>query len=143
MSADAVEKLQSSQLRRQGLVLDDDEVLHAMERSGDKYRFLPIGEGRGKNDYLVTAEQMELLDKYVTQTLEKAAGQMAEGNIAADPFWHDSVSNACRWCDYKAACHFEECCGDKRRLRKSLNGPVFWSRMEQRKEGAEDGDQTD
>lgn len=143
MSAEAVEKLQSSQLRRQGLVLDDEAVLKAMERTEDKYRFLPIGEGKGKNDYLVTAEQMALLDEYVTEILEKAAGQMAEGNIAADPFWHDSMRNACRWCDYKSACHFEECCGDQRRLRKSLSGPAFWSRMEQRKEAAENGDQAD
>ncbi len=140
MTAEDVARLQDGQLRRQGLVLDNAEVLQAMEHTEDKFRFLPIGEGRGKHDYLVTPEQMELLDGYVTEILEQAAGQMAEGNIAADPFWHDGQSNACRWCDYKAACHFEECCGDKKRLRKSLNGPGFWQYMEQRKEGAEHGD---
>ena len=140
MTAEDVAKLQDGQLRRQGLVLGDADVLQAMEHTEDKYRFLPISEGRNKHDYLVTPEQMKQLDNYVTEILEQAAGQMAEGNIAADPFWHDGQSNACRWCEYKAACHFEECCGDQKRLRKSLNGPGFWQYMEQRKEGAEHGD---
>ncbi len=140
MTAEDVKRLQSNQLRRQGLVLKNNEVLRAMEHTDEKYRFLPITEGRNKNDYLVTTEQMELLDEYVTEVLCKAAGEMAEGNIAADPFWHDGTNNACRWCDYRAACHFEECCGDKRRLRKSVNGPAFWENMAQRKEAEEHGD---
>ena len=135
-----VTKLQDRQLRRQGLVLNVPEVLQAMERTESGYRFLPIGEGRGKQDGLVTKEQLEQLDGFVTDVLRKAAGEMAEGNIAADPFWHDGNTNACRWCDYRSACHFEECCGDTRRLRKSLSAPAFWAQMEQRKEAEEHGD---
>ena len=140
MSPEEVAKLQSGQLRRQGLVLSDPEVLQAMEHTEGGYRFLPIGEGRGKQDYLVTGEQLTQLDEFVTETLVQAAGEMTKGNIAAAPFWHDAASNACRWCEYKSACHFEECCGDARRLRKSLNSGAFWARMEQRKEAEEDGD---
>jgi ATP-dependent helicase/nuclease subunit B len=69
----------------------------------------------------------------------QAAGQMAEGNIAADPYWHDGASNACRWCEYKSACHFEECCGDQRRLRKNLSGAAFWAQLEQREEAEDHG----
>ena len=140
LSPEEVARLQSGQLRRQGLVLNDPEVLQAMEHTEGSYRFLPIGDGRGKQDYLVTEAQLEQLDAYVTEILVQAAGQMAEGNIAADPFWHDAASNACRWCDYKSACHFEECCGDAKRLRKSLSSGAFWAHMEQRKEAEEHGD---
>ena len=140
MTPEEVAKLQSAQLRRQGLVLNDPEVLQAMEHTEGGYRFLPVGEGRGKTDYLVTEEQLKRLDDYVTHTLNQAAGQMAEGNVDADPFWHDSAGNACRWCDYKSACHFEECCGDARRLRKSMNSGAFWARLEEGKEAEEDGD---
>lgn len=143
MTAEDVARLQDSLLRRQGLVLGDEAVLRAMERGEGSFRFLPVSEGRGREDYLVTGEQMELLDGYITQMLERAAGQMAAGNVDADPYWHDGMKNACQWCEYKAACHFEECCGDRRRLRKSLNGPTFWSRMARRKEGAEDGREAD
>lgn len=140
MTEEDVRRLQSGQLRRQGLVLDDEAVLQAMEHNEGKYRFLPISEGRGKHDYLVSGDQMELLDEYITETLKKAAGEMAQGNIAADPYWHDEITNACRWCDYRAACHFEECCGDRRRPRKSVNGPTFWENMNRRKEAEEHGD---
>ncbi len=139
MTAEQVAKLQSGQLRRQGLVLDDPEVIQAMEHTEKSYRFLPIGEGRGKSDYLVSQEQMARLDEYVTDTLKKAAGQMAEGNVDADPFWHDEMHNACRWCEYKAACHFEECCGDRRRSRKGLSSGEFWEHLTG-KEGETDGD---
>lgn len=143
MTPEDVKRLQGNQLRRQGLVLDDTEVLHAMEHTEGGYRFLPVGEGRGKTDYLVTAEQMEVLDEYVTETLKKAAGEMAAGNIAADPYWHDGMTNACKWCDYRVACHFEECCGDRRRLRKSINGPTFWANRAMGKEAEEHGTETD
>lgn len=143
MTEEEVSRQRANQLRRKGLVLKDGEVLHAMEHTDGTYRFLPIGEGRGKEDYLVTPEQMALLDEYVTDILRKAAGEMAQGNIAADPYWHDGATNACRWCDYRAACHFEECCGDRRRLRKNVSGADFWKKLTCRKEAEEHGNQAD
>ena len=142
MSAEMVAKERGDQLRRQGVVLNIPEVLQAMEQSEGNYRFLPVKE-KGKQDYLITPEQMEKLDAYITDALSHAAGQMAEGNIAADPYWHDGMNNACVWCEYKSACHFEECCGDMRRLRKSLSGTEFWNALEQRKGGEQNGDQAD
>ena len=134
-----VQTAQSRRLRRQGLVLNDPEVIAAMEHTVGDYRFLPIGEGRGRNDYLVSGEQMALLDDYITDALKEAAGQMARGNIAADPYWHDGNRNACRWCDYRAACHFEECCGDSRRWRRSVGSGEFWQWMLRREEDETDG----
>lgn len=137
MSDREVADAQSRQLRRQGLVLADSEVLEAMEHAGESYRFLPIGEGSGRNDYLVTAEQMDALEEYVDGALRRAAAEMAEGNIDADPYWRDGQRNACRWCDYKAACHFEECCGDRARRRKGIRAAEFWKGLARGK--GEDG----
>ena len=139
MTAEEITKLRSSQLRRQGVVLDDPDVLQAMERFDSTSRFLPIKE-RGKQDYLITPEQMAELDSYITDALRHAAGEMADGNIAADPYWHDGMNNACLWCEYKTACHFEECCGDRRRMRKSLDGGEFWSELNRKKGDEQDGD---
>ena len=117
------------------------EIMHAsLEHAADNgHRFLPLKERSGK-DHFVTAEQMVQLDEYITNALRHAAGEMAKGNIAADPYWHDGVRNACLWCEYKAACHFEECFGDKRRLRKSLSGAEFWGGLDRKKGGEQDGD---
>ena len=134
MTDEDIRAAQDRELRRQGLVLDDPAVMAAMEQGDGKFRFLP-----DRADYHVSEGQMAALDEYVTDALKKAAGQMAAGNIDADPYWHDGQHNACRWCDYRAACHFEECCGDRARYRKGISGKEFWSWMEQRKEGEEHG----
>lgn len=139
-SAEEIKNQRSNELRRQGLVLDDSAVIDAMEHAADNgHRFLPLKERSGK-DHFVTSEQMGQLDEYITNALRHAAGEMAKGNIAADPYWHDGVRNACLWCEYKAACHFEECFGDKRRLRKSLSGAEFWGGLDRKKGGEQDGD---
>ena len=133
------EEIQSSRdrlLRRQGLVLDDPEVLSAMEHAEKSYRFLPVGMGRGGTDSLVTPDQMEALDGYVTASLRRAAGELAQGNIDADPYWHNADKNPCRWCDYRAACHFEEGCGDLRRFRRGVGAKEFWQWMREREEDA-------
>lgn len=134
MTEDEVRAAQRRELRRQGLVLNDEEVLTAMERGEGKPCFLP-----DKADFRVTEEQMAQLDEYVMEALKKAAGQMAKGNIDADPYWHDGQRNACRWCKYQAACHFEESCGDRHRYRKAVTGKEFWHWMSVRKEGEKDG----
>lgn len=139
MTDEEVQQARDRLLRRQGLVLDDPEVLSAMERAQGAYRFLPVSGGRGGSDYLVTPKQMDALDRYITQALHAAAGELAAGNIDADPYWQGADKNPCRWCDYRAACHFEEGCGDRRRYRKSLRAAEFWSWMEKREEGSDDG----
>ena len=134
MSDGEIQKSRDRLLRRQGLVLDDPDVLAAMERPAGEYRFLPIGAGKGGLDYLVTPEQMDALDEYITRALRAAAGELAAGNIDADPYWQGADKNPCRWCDYKAACHFEEGCGDRRRFRRGIKAAEFWDWMDKREE---------
>ncbi len=139
MSDGEIQKSRDRLLRRQGLVLDDPDVLAAMERPAGEYRFLPIGAGKGGLDYLVTPEQMDALDEYITRALRAAAGELAAGNIDADPYWQGADKNPCRWCDYRAACHFEEGCGDRRRYRRGVRAAEFWAWLAQREEEEQDG----
>ena len=136
MSDGDIQKARDKLLRRQGLILDAPEVLAAMEHTAGSYRFLPISSGRSSGDYLVSPEQMEALGKYITAALRDAAGELAAGNIDADPYWHNADKNPCRWCDYRAACHFEEGCGDARRFRRGVKAAEFWQWMKDREEGA-------
>ncbi len=134
MTDEEIQKSRDRLLRRQGLVLDDPEVLSAMEHGDKSYRFLPVSTGRGGTDYLVTPDQMEALDGYITASLRRAAGELAQGNIDADPYWHNADKNPCHWCDYRAACHFEEGCGDLRRFRRGVSAKEFWQWMREREE---------
>ena len=134
MSDGDIQRARDRLLRRQGLVLDEPEVLAAMERTEEAYRFLPISTGRGSTDSLVTPEQMDALDEYITQTLRRAAGDLAAGNIDADPYWRGADHTPCRWCEYRAACHFEEGCGDMRRFRKGIKAAEFWDWLARKEE---------
>ena len=131
MTEAQVDRARSRALRRQGLVLKEEPVLEAMERGDGERRFLP-----DRPEFQVSREQLEQLDRYVTRTLRQTAGTLAAGSIAADPFWRDGEHNACRWCDYRAACHFEPERGDSVRYRRKLEGKEFWSWLD-RKEGEE------
>ena len=125
-------------LRRDGLILDEEEVLRAMEDWGeDGPRFLPLKvnkAGELKSEYLVKAEQMGKLSRKVMETLEQIAAEMAAGNIDADPYWRSQDVNACRWCDYAGACHFEECFGDKKVWQKPVHAKEFWDKLDETQE---------
>ena len=125
-------------LRRDGLILDQEDVLRAMEDWGEGApRFLPLKvnkAGELKSDYLVKTEQMGKLSRKVMETLEQIAAEMAAGNIDADPYWRSMDINACRWCDYAEACHFEECFGDKKVWQKPVHAKEFWEKLDETQE---------
>ena len=142
MTAEQVRAAADKELVRRGLVLDDPEVIAAMEHvEGGKHRYLPLG---GKSEAAVSRERMERLARLVQEKLEQAAGQLAQGNIDADPYWRGEEQNACRWCEYAAACHFEPACGDKLRRQRGLSAREFWAALEDEgKEETEHGIPTD
>ena len=121
-------------LRREGLVLDDEEVLRAMEDWGEGMpRFLPLKGNRAgqlKSEYLVKTEQMGKLSRKVMETLEEIAAELAAGNISADPYWRSADVNACRFCEYAQACHFEECLGDRKAWQKPVKAEQFWAQLD-------------
>ena len=120
-----------AELRRRGIVLDDPEVLAAMEELGEGGpRFLPVRVNRAgaiTGEALVSAERLGKLARHTGRILEEIGQELAAGNIAADPFWRGPEHNACQWCDYAEACHFEEGHGgDCRRWLPSVTGEEFW-----------------
>jgi len=137
MSEETRQKLVDKELVRRGLVLDDPDVLSAMENRGDGgYRFLPLkvskSTGQISGEALVSAQRLGRLQKHVQRVLEEICKEMAMGNIQADPFWRGPEKNACRFCEYAAACHFEQGRkGDFRRWVPTVSAQHFWERIEQ------------
>ena len=131
------------ELRRRGLVLDDPEVLEAMEHPGPEgIRFLPVKvsarTGAITVDALVSAERLGRLERHIQRVLRDIGGEIAAGNIAADPFWKGPEKNACQYCDYAAACHFEEGRGaDRRRWLPTVSAGAFWARVEEQEGGGQ------
>ena len=131
-------------LRRKGVVLDEPEVLEAMEHTGGgAYRYLPLKvsakTGEVTGEALVSAERLGRLERHVEQVLTDLTAEMARGTITADPFWRGESKNACLYCDYAAACQFREGVGgDRRRPMKSMKQAQFWAAMDG-KEGEKNG----
>lgn len=133
-------------LRRKGLLLGDGEVLSAMEREENgALRFLPVKVSARSGDLagsLVSAEQFGALEKHTEHVLRQICRELGRSNISADPFWRGEDRNACRYCDYAEACHFEPGRGgDCRRFLSTVGGEDFWQviRREADEEGESDG----
>lgn len=139
MSDEELRKKVDKELTRRGLVVDDPRVLDAMEERGENgYRFLPLKVSRSTGEItgeaLASAARLGKLGKHVQRVLEDICQELASGNIAADPFWRGPDKNACRFCDYAAACHFEPGRGgDCKRWLTSVDAQEFWEQIE--KEG--------
>ena len=135
MSEEERTGLVDKQLRRKGLVLDEQEALDAMERPGEQgLRFLPVKRSKSgaiTGDALVSAARFARLEKHVERVLRDICSELAAGNITADPFWRGPEKNACRFCDFAAACHFEEGRGgDCRRWMSGMKAAEFWAGVE-------------
>ena len=116
---------------RKGIVLDEPEVLAAMEEPGEVgIRFLPVKVNKAgaiTGEALVSAERLGKLARHTGRILREIGRELAAGNIAAAPFWRGPDHNACQWCEYAAACHFEEGRGgDRRRFLPAVRGEEFW-----------------
>ena len=146
MTPEQRQRLVDKELTRKGLILDKPDVIQAMEDTGAGLRFLPLsvssktGEIRGSA--LVSAQRLGRLKLHVGQILSEICLELKSGEIGADPFWRGPNRNACLYCEYAAACHFEECLGeDRRRWIPSVSNEAFWAYLEEQEEGgAEVGD---
>ncbi len=124
-------------LKRRGLLLDEPEVLAAMEQPGEEgLRFLPLRVSRdgtvSGSGVLASAQRFERLERHVDRVLRDICAELAAGNICADPYWRGADRNACRYCDFAAACHFEENRGgDCYRRLEGVSAEHFWSVLEQ------------
>lgn len=134
MTEEERQKKVDSALKRRGVLLDDPSVLEAMEHPGPRGpRFLPVRvnkAGKISGEALVSAERLGRLARHTDRLLRQVGEELAAGNIAADPFWRGPERNACQWCDYAAACHFEEGHGDCRRWLPTVKGEEFWAAVE-------------
>ena len=118
------------ELRRSGLVLDDQALQEAWEHGGQRY--IPVRLGKSAKDSLATLEQLGLLDKHIRRLLRNMAGQLRAGSIAADPYFRSQSENACLHCDYRDACRFVDGRGgEKCRYIGKIDPENVWAMMEE------------
>lgn len=102
----AVEE-QNNALKMNGLLLDDEKVLSAMNSRLDGSFIPQVMTSKGTLDKrygcVVTGEEFEKIFKYVDICLLHMAEEVYMGSIEAFP-----MSSACKFCDYSAVCRFEK-----------------------------------
>jgi len=132
LSDEEIEAERIKGIKRSGLLLDDIDVLHAMEH-GDLPRFLPVKfkDGVPEGDSLASAEQLGRLSKHIEETLRGMAQELHRGSIAADPYYLQSQQSACEFCDYFEACHFRDGVnGERARALPKLSATKVWNMLE-------------
>lgn len=118
-------------LKRDGLILDDPEVIEAMESGGDKV-FLPVKLGKdGSPDIrysqIADASRLGLLRRHVETAMEKLSDDMRRGLVDANPVGRQAGQTHCDWCEAGDACFFGE--GDTARPLPKMDKEEFWERL--------------
>ncbi len=131
MSDEEILSKKLDERRRSGLLLDDEDILRAMENS-DSPVYIPVSIKNDKytGESLASAERLGLLSKHIDKTLREMAKELHSGCISADPYFRNQRENACRFCDYASACHFG---GEEDRIRylENLKPTEFWAKLEE------------
>ncbi|MEA4992918.1 MAG: PD-(D/E)XK nuclease family protein [Oscillibacter sp.] len=126
-------------LRRSGLLLNEPEVLQAMEHDAlTEPKYLPLRVDREGNlsGGIATAAQLGRLGSYVERLLHDIAAEVRDGVIDADPCCHDENDSVCRFCDWAGACHFEDGRGgDRLRYIRKVTAAEFWQELDREEDG--------
>ena len=136
LSAEELEKLRLKDLKRKGLLLEDSEILQAMEPGENPKRlcYTVKKDGTLAGD-LADRDQLKLLRAYLQRILGNMVDEIASGNVQPNPYTRGTSHSACAFCPYGAVCHEEEVEG--RRNYKTMSAQRFWEEIG--KEMDEDG----
>ena len=115
--------------KRKGLILDDTDVLRAMEDSDNPIRLsCKIRKDGTISGDVANVEQFKLLNGYIFYILGKMVDDIASGNVIPNPYTRGSSFNACRYCPYGAVCHAATV--TERRNYKTMSAQRFWDEIE-------------
>ena len=94
---DTILKKSEDGLHRSGLLLNDEEILHAMNSSLDA-GFIP----KGKSTILTSLEEFDALYEKIQDTIVKIATELQRGKADAAPLKYNA--DACKYCKSKPIC---------------------------------------
>ena len=128
MDAQEVEKKRRKAWQRSGMLLDDSQILEAMEpENGEKKVLTDI--------FHADRAQLRKLERYVFELLTGVVNDIASGCVTPNPYTRGTAFDPCTFCPYGAVCHPAE--NAQRRNFEKINEERFWETVE--KEGKKHG----
>lgn len=105
--AERIEQEAAKKLRMDGLVLDDAEIITAMEHSGQG-NYIPVAlkDGvPGKRDHVVSSGELAGIMLHIKELVGAMANELHGGDVSAVPL--SGAYDACAWCPYACVCGHE------------------------------------
>lgn len=141
VTAEGLDLLRSKALRRSGLLSDDMDVLEAMEHGlSGTARFIPVtvklpkkGEESptlGSRSSVAGLAKFGRLARHTRKKLLEMGQELRRGSCEADPY-KQGQKDFCQWCDFRAACRFDESAGDRKRILRTVKDEEFWERIDE------------
>ncbi len=129
LTEDEADTMREKLWKRKGLLLEQEQVLYAMENS-DFPKRLPVNvkkDGTLTGD-LADRRQFALLKTFVFSLVGKMVDDIASGCVEPNPYTRGSSHDACAYCPYSSVCHEQTVTG--RRNYKAMTGQQFWEDVE-------------
>ncbi len=127
LDAEAAEKARQKEWKRRGLLLFDEDVLHAMDPEDSGRMCYTVKKDGTTTGELANREQLRVLGGYSFHALGKMVEDIASGNVEPNPYTRGSSHSACAFCPYGAVCHKEDVTG--RRNYKTMTAQRFWDEI--------------
>ena len=128
LTDEEAEQLRQKEWKRRGLLLLDEDVLHAMEPNEHSSR---LGYTRKKDGSisgdLADRSQLKQLRDYIFRILGKMVDEIASGNVDPNPYTRGTSHDACAYCPYGNICHKADVAG--RRNYKAMTAQRFWDEV--------------
>ena len=129
LTDEEAEALRVKEWKRRGLLLEDGDVLAAMDPDESMGRLSCTRKKDGTlTGDLATREQLALLERYVFGILGDMVDTIASGDVTPNPYTRGTSHDACAFCPYGAVCHKASVEG--RRNYKAMPADRFWSEVE-------------
>ena len=110
---------------RNGLLLDQSQVLEAMEHTVPPrrmpYKVNKVGERSGN---LAENAQFVLLRNFVFKLLSTMVDDLSSGSVSPNPYTRSAADNACNYCHFASVCR--EKAEEGRRVYKTETADKFW-----------------
>ena len=128
-----IDELISKEHKMTGVVLDDENIVKAMDKSFVKdSRIIPVKkkvDGTfAKSSSIITLNQFKDMQKHINKLIKKVGNEIFSGKIDILPSMHNGKTG-CDYCDFKKICFFDEHCGGKYNELEKLKGDQALSLM--------------